>query len=272
MEGKSIRVTVRAKKDAANVKMVLVTQSMSLNDLVEKANNSLKLPMGHKLYFQNGSVLDDLRLLRDNDTLVADTGGEDMGMDSYQVAIMGPGGVGKSAVTIRFCQNDWVEDYDPTIEDAYRHHFTVDSRPVTLDIMDTAGQEEYEALRQTWMIESKAFILVFDLTNPASLLEVEEKFSSKLAEIHEGLLPPLILVGNKLDLKRERKVSYNQAVESASKMGAVAYVEASAKSGQGVKAVFDRVVKELRARAKQVKANGAAQKTKPRKSFFCTMI
>eukprot|EP00954_Amorphochlora_amoebiformis_P027383 1385177-Amorphochlora_amoeboformis.AAC.2 len=110
MEGKSIRVTVRAKKDAANVKMVLVTQSMSLNDLVEKANNSLKLPMGHKLYFQNGSVLDDLRLLRDNDTLVADTGGEDMGMDSYQVvrnrvAIMGPGGVGKSAVTIRFCQN-----------------------------------------------------------------------------------------------------------------------------------------------------------------------
>ncbi len=60
---------------------------------------------------------------------------------------MGPGGVGKSALTIRLISNYFTEDYDPTIEDSYRKTCKVDGVSVVLDILDTAGQEEFSALR-----------------------------------------------------------------------------------------------------------------------------
>lgn len=54
---------------------------------------------------------------------------------------MGSGGVGKSALTIQFIQGNFVEKYDPTIEDSYRKQIEVDGKACMLDILDTAGQE-----------------------------------------------------------------------------------------------------------------------------------
>lgn len=63
------------------------------------------------------------------------------------------GGVGKSALTIQFSQNHFVDEYDPTIEgmyrvshtppDSYRKQCMIDNEMVLLDVLDTAGQEEY---------------------------------------------------------------------------------------------------------------------------------
>lgn len=47
---------------------------------------------------------------------------------------------GKSALTVRFIQGNFVEKYDPTIEDSYRKLVEVDGTACMLDIMDTAGQ------------------------------------------------------------------------------------------------------------------------------------
>ena len=57
------------------------------------------------------------------------------------------GGVGKSALTIQLIQNHFVEEYDPTIEDSYRKQVVIDGETCLLDILDTAGQEEYSATR-----------------------------------------------------------------------------------------------------------------------------
>lgn len=67
--------------------------------------------------------------------------------------VVGGGGVGKSALTIQFSQNQFVDEYDPTIEgmyrvshtppDSYRKQCMIDNEMVLLDVLDTAGQEEY---------------------------------------------------------------------------------------------------------------------------------
>merc|ERR1711924_105017 len=77
----------------------------------------------------------------------------------YRIVVVGAGGVGKSALTVRFIQGNFVEKYDPTIEDSYRKQVAVDGVAVLLDIMDTAGQEEYSALRDQYMKTGQGFIL-----------------------------------------------------------------------------------------------------------------
>merc|ERR1711862_413080 len=70
-------------------------------------------------------------------------------MAEYRIVVVGAGG--KSALTVRFIQGNFVEKYDPTIEDSYRKLVAVDGVACLLDIMDTAGQEEYSALRDQYM-------------------------------------------------------------------------------------------------------------------------
>ncbi|KAJ8298711.1 hypothetical protein KUTeg_022771 [Tegillarca granosa] len=64
-------------------------------------------------------------------------------MTEYKLVVVGAGGVGKSALTIQLIQNHFVEEYDPTIEDSYRKQVVIDGETCLLDILDTAGQEEY---------------------------------------------------------------------------------------------------------------------------------
>lgn len=68
-------------------------------------------------------------------------------MLTVKLVVLGDGGVGKTALTIQLCLNHFIEAYDPTIEDSYRKHAVIDDQPVLIEILDTAGQEEYTALR-----------------------------------------------------------------------------------------------------------------------------
>ena len=65
-------------------------------------------------------------------------------LNKNPVLLTGESGVGKSALTVRFIQGNFVEKYDPTIEDSYRKQVAVDGVACLLDIMDTAGQEDYD--------------------------------------------------------------------------------------------------------------------------------
>merc|ERR1712000_805516 len=125
----------------------------------------------------------------------------------YRIVVVGAGGVGKSALTVRFIQGNFVEKYDPTIEDSYRKQVAVDGVAVLLDIMDTAGQEEYSALRDQYMKTGQGFILAYSITSPTSF-DAAVKLRTQILRIKEEQPDiPIMLVGNKLDLEEERAVT-----------------------------------------------------------------
>lgn len=64
----------------------------------------------------------------------------------YKIIMVGSGGVGKSALTLQFMYGDFVEEYDPTRADSYRKKMVLDGQDCQIDILDTAGQEEYAAV------------------------------------------------------------------------------------------------------------------------------
>ncbi len=66
-------------------------------------------------------------------------------METMRLVLLGSGGVGKSCITIRYVQDSFVLEYDPTIEDSYRRQVEVDGQQVMLEILDTAGTEQFTA-------------------------------------------------------------------------------------------------------------------------------
>ena len=88
-------------------------------------------------------------------------------------AILEAGGVGKSAITIQFIQNHFINDYDPTIEDSYTKQVVIDEETCFLDILDTAGQEEYSAMRPQYMRTGNGFFCVFAVDNMKSFTDID---------------------------------------------------------------------------------------------------
>ena len=70
-----------------------------------------------------------------------------MSVNEQRVVILGSGGVGKSALTIRLITDNFLEEYDPTIEDTYQKSLVVDGESTVLNVLDTAGQEEYSTMQ-----------------------------------------------------------------------------------------------------------------------------
>jgi small GTP-binding protein len=158
----------------------------------------------------------------------------------------GAGGVGKSALTVRFIQGNFVEKYDPTIEDSYRKQVAVDGTAVLLDIMDTAGQEEYSALRDQYMKTGQGFILAYSITSGISF-ETAHKLRMQILRIKEECQDiPIMLVGNKVDLEEERVVSRDEGEEMAKRCKA-GFIEASAKHNIGVDEAFIQLVRLINA-------------------------
>jgi len=162
--------------------------------------------------------------------------------NEYRIVVVGAGGVGKSALTVRFIQGNFVEKYDPTIEDSYRKQVEVDGVACMLDIMDTAGQEEYSALRDQYMKTGQGFILVYSITSPTSFEAATKLRTSILRIKEENQDIPIIMVANKSDLEEERAVTTEDGKQLAQKFNC-AFMEASAKTNTNVNELFFELVR-----------------------------
>lgn len=94
-------------------------------------------------------------------------------MREYKVVVLGSGGVGKSALTVQFVTGTFIEKYDPTIEDFYRKEIEVDSSPSVLEILDTAGTEQFASMRDLYIKNGQGFILVYSLVNQQSFQDIK---------------------------------------------------------------------------------------------------
>uniref|UniRef100_A0A6I8Q5C6 small monomeric GTPase n=3 Tax=Tetrapoda TaxID=32523 RepID=A0A6I8Q5C6_XENTR len=164
-------------------------------------------------------------------------------MTEYKLVVVGAGGVGKSALTIQLIQNHFVDEYDPTIEDSYRKQVVIDGETCLLDILDTAGQEEYSAMRDQYMRTGEGFLCVFAINNTKSFEDIHQ-YREQIKRVKDSDDVPMVLVGNKCDLPA-RTVETRQAQDLARSYG-IPYIETSAKTRQGVEDAFYTLVREIR--------------------------
>ncbi|KAI8437314.1 hypothetical protein MSG28_011675 [Choristoneura fumiferana] len=163
---------------------------------------------------------------------------------TYKLVVVGGGGVGKSAITIQFIQSYFVTDYDPTIEDSYTKQCVIDDIPAKLDILDTAGQEEFSAMREQYMRSGEGFLLVFSVAEHASFDELY-KFHKQILRVKDRDEFPMLMVGNKADLEVQRVVSLDEA-QALSRQLKVPYIECSAKARMNVDQAFHELVRLVR--------------------------
>jgi len=170
-------------------------------------------------------------------------------MTDIRITVLGGGAVGKTAFTIQLVSHHFVEFYDPTIESSYRQQFMVDDQIAMLDILDTAGQEEYTALQAQWIRSGEGFVLLYSITDRQTFDEVET-FRTKILnvkDVAEENAPPIVLVGNKVDLEDKREVSTEEG-RALAKTFNCDFFEASAKTRYNVQESFFQLVRVIRLR------------------------
>jgi len=165
-------------------------------------------------------------------------------MDAWRVAVLGDGGVGKTALAVQFTLNRFIDWYDPTIEDTYRTKLLVDERMCFVEVIDTAGQDEYQILRDQWAREGQGFILVYSIASRQTFDRLDTFHTAMIrAKRHT---PIFMLVGNMVDRTQDRQVTREEGYNMARRLGCD-FMEASAKTALNVESVFTHVIRNLRA-------------------------
>ncbi|EDQ87607.1 uncharacterized protein MONBRDRAFT_9855 [Monosiga brevicollis MX1] len=152
-------------------------------------------------------------------------------------------------------------------KDSYRKQVVIDEETCLLDILDTAGQEEYSAMRDQYMRTGEGFLCVYSIDNKRSFDEIG-KFREQILRVKDADSVPMIICGNKCDLEDKREVSTEEAKALAKQYG-VPFLETSAKRRIKVDEAFYDLVREIR-KVKQP-ALGTTS-AKPAKKGFCTIL
>eukprot|EP01097_Dermamoeba_algensis_P010976 TRINITY_DN8345_c0_g1_i1.p1 TRINITY_DN8345_c0_g1~~TRINITY_DN8345_c0_g1_i1.p1 ORF type:complete len:189 (+),score=19.30 TRINITY_DN8345_c0_g1_i1:98-664(+) len=172
----------------------------------------------------------------------------------FKIVVLGSGGVGKSALTVQFVQGIFVEKYDPTIEDSYRKQVEVDGQQCMLEILDTAGTEQFTAMRDLYMKNGQGFVLVFSIIAQSTFNDLSE-LREQILRVKDCDDVPMVLVGNKCDLQEQRVILTEQGEELARKFGGCGFLEASAKNRINVEQIFYDLIRQINRKNPQVKTN-----------------
>lgn len=171
-----------------------------------------------------------------------------------KIAIMGFRSVGKSSLTIQFVENQFVDAYDPTIENTFNKSVKFRGQDYQLELIDTAGQDEYSLVPQSYSMNIDGYVLVYSVTSAKSL-EVVKVIHEKLLDMTGKMQLPLTLVGNKTDLRMEREISQDDGKRLAEQWKA-GFMEASAKENQKVADIFQNIIFEIEKAEGNVKEEG----------------
>ncbi|XP_052790813.1 GTP-binding protein Rheb-like isoform X1 [Mya arenaria] len=158
-----------------------------------------------------------------------------------KVAIMGYRSVGKSSLTIQFVQNQFIDSYDPTIENTFHKSVKIAGQEYALQLVDTAGQDEYSILPQSYFMNIDGYILVYSV-NSLKSFEVIHFVYEKLLDMKGNIGSiPIVLVGNKCDLTMEREVSTDAGRRLGEKWK-IPFMETSAKEQFTVSRLFEQII------------------------------
>ena len=92
-----------------------------------------------------------------------------------KLVILGKSLVGKSALTYRFINDQFPTEHDTTIEDQYKIKMNIDGFNCHIEILDTAGQDDYQSMLETWINFGSGFLLVYSIDDMESYYEAKKK-------------------------------------------------------------------------------------------------
>uniref|UniRef100_A0A8D0ZC25 Ras-related protein Rab-17 n=1 Tax=Sus scrofa TaxID=9823 RepID=A0A8D0ZC25_PIG len=161
----------------------------------------------------------------------------------FKLVLLGSGSVGKSSLAFRYVKNDF-KSILPTVGCAF---FTkvvdLGAASLKLEIWDTAGQEKYHSVCHLYFRGANAALVVYDVTRKDSFLKAQQWLKDLEEEFRLGDVV-VMLVGNKLDLGKEREVAFEEGKEFAESKGLL-FMETSAKLNHQVTEAFGAIAQEL---------------------------
>ncbi|KAM9372962.1 rho-related GTP-binding protein RhoD [Phaethornis superciliosus] len=180
----------------------------------------------------------------------AERGGQSPGPPQAEVkaVVVGDGGCGKTSLLVAFARGDFPKVYVPTVFEKYTATLQTGSKPVTVHLWDTAGQEDYDRLRPLSYSDANVVLICFDVTNPNSFDNILTKWYPEVNHFCKGV--PVLLVGCKTDLRRDPEVqqklqegrlepiSRQQGESMARQVHAVSYLECSARYQENIGDIF----------------------------------
>jgi small GTP-binding protein len=175
-------------------------------------------------------------------------------MKHIKGVVVGDGAVGKTCLLLSYTTNAFPGEYIPTVFDNYSANVMVEDQQINLQLWDTAGQEDYKKLRPLSYPQTDVFVICFSLVAPTSLENVQNMWVPEVKE--HCPTTPYILVGMKSDLRDQfgqhieeykskgwEPVSASKAEEMKKAIGALAYIECSARIQYNLKEVFETAIK-----------------------------
>ena len=195
-------------------------------------------------------------------------------MSHYTLVMLGGGAVGKSAITVQLVSGVFVQMYNPTIEDSFNTTIDVDGEMVSLNIVDTAGQEEYSSLRDQYMRSGDGFCVVYSIISNTSFLEVtgirDQLFRVLELEPNEDHIC-MVLCGNKCDMESDRQVQSAEVQQIANEWDCPFY-ETSAKERINILEAFQALVRDIKKwndkKEAVAEANGEGKASKKKKCLL----
>lgn len=207
-----------------------------------------------------------------------------------KIVILGDGACGKTSLLNVFTRGYFPEVYEPTVFENYIHDIFVDNKHITLSLWDTAGQEEFDRLRSLSYSDTHTIMLCFSIDSRDSLENVKNKWVGEITDHCEGV--NLVLVALKCDLRNNENnvitpnniqnntqktsaanqnlISYQEGLDMAKEIGALRYLECSAKLNKGVNEAFTEAAR-VALTAKNANDSAATNTNSTEKDSFCNI-
>ena len=160
---------------------------------------------------------------------------------NIKIVLLGKSLVGKSALTYRFICDKFPTEHDTTVEDQYKLTMTIDGIKCDLEVLDTAGQDDYQTMMDTWIEYGNCYLLVYSIEDLESYKALKTKYD-RICQIKNNDKYSVVIVGNKCDLPESERKVQKEEVESFAKSNNIVFLEASALNKINVKEAFTEVV------------------------------
>ena len=171
-----------------------------------------------------------------------DEGIQDEDLIKLKLIVIGNQGTGKSCILNRFVNETFEENYQATIGlDFQSKNVTIHDQDVRLILYDTAGQEKFRSLIPMYIRKAQIILLIYDITDRESFDSIP-KWMNEVLDLKNSEIV-FALIGNKIDLENERKVSFEEGRKFAEEKCFI-FQEVSAKDGKNFEILFEKQIFE----------------------------